>query len=145
MKFNKPRVSLTNLPSRTGIFDFGPSDRDLVAQCGGISRSNRDRWASIGRLKAIAGHSGGGTRRSWSSCGGARLRLTGVRLTSVPGVDLSGSEVRRHQRDMSNPLGVPSRVCDGSSKVRNGEADLGAGNSPACDVPVLGWSIASKI
>ena len=69
----------------------------------------------------------------------------GLGLTSVPGVDLSGSEVRRHQRDMSNPLGVPSRVCDGSSKVRNGGADLGAGNSPACDVPVPGWSTASKI
>jgi len=116
-----------------------------VAQSEGVSRSNRDRWASIGRLRAIAGHSGGGTRRSWSSRGGARLRLARVRLTSVPGVDLAGSEVRRHQRDMSNPLGVPSRVCDGSSKVRNGGADLGTGNSPACDVPVLGWSTASKI
>ena len=109
-----------------------------MAQCEGVSRSNRNRWASIGRLRAITGPSGGGMRRSWSSRGGAQLCLAGVRLTSVPGVDLAGSEVRRHQRDMSNPLGVPSRVCDGSSKVRNGGADLGAGNSPACDVPVVG-------
>ena len=116
-----------------------------MAQCEGVSRSNRDRWASIGRPRAIAGHSGGGTRRSWSSRSGARLQLAGVRLTSVPRVDLASSEVRRHQRDMSNPLGVPSRVCDGYGKVRNGGADLGAGNSPACDVPVPGWSTASKI
>jgi len=124
LKFNKPRVSLTNLPSRTGIFDFGPSDRDLVAQCGGISRSNRDRWASIGRLRAIAGHSGGGTRRSWSSCGGARLRLTGVRLTSVPGVDSSSGLAQEHECDMRNPLGVSVRVYSGSSRVRNGGAAI---------------------
>ena len=133
------------MTGRTGIQGSGPLDRDLVAQSEGVSRSNRDRWASIGRLRAIAGPSGGGTRRSWSSRGGDRLRLTGVCLTSVPGVDLASSEVRRHQRDMSNPLGVPSRVCDDSSKMRNGGADLGAGNSPACDVPVPGWSTASKI
>ena len=116
-----------------------------MAQCEGVSRSNRNRWASIGRLRAIAGPSGGGMRRSWSSRGGDRLRLTGVCLTSVPGVDLASSEVRRHQHDMSNPLGVPSRVYDASSKVRNGGADLGAGNSSACDVSVPGWSTASKI
>ena len=31
---SKPRVSLTILPSRTGIFGYGPLDRDLAAQDG---------------------------------------------------------------------------------------------------------------
>jgi len=124
LKTEKRRGSLERSPGRTGTFYFGPLDRDLVAQCEGISHSNHDRWASIGRLRAIAGHSGGGTRRSWSSCGGARLRLTGVRLTSVPGVDSSRGLAQEHECDMRNPLGVSVRVYSGSSRVRNGGAAI---------------------
>jgi hypothetical protein len=90
----------------------------------GISSSNPDRWASIGRLRAIAGHGGGGTRRSWSSRGGARPRLAGVRLTSVPGVDSSSGLAQEHECDMRKPLGVFVRVYSGSSRVRHGGAAI---------------------
>ena len=66
----------------------------------------------------------GAGRRSWSSRGGARLRLAGARLTGVPGVDSSSSLAQEHECDMRKPLGVPVRVYSGSSRVRNGGAAI---------------------
>ena len=77
--------------------------RDLISRV----RSRSD-GSDVARARE-----GGTSRRSWSFRGGARIELAGARLTGVPGADLAGYRVRRHQRDMGNPLGVPARVCGG--------------------------------
>ena len=80
------------------------------------SRSNGSEAARV--------REGGAGRRSWSSPGGARLRLAEARLTGVPGVDSSSGLAQEHECDMSKPLGVPVRVYSGSSRVRNGGATI---------------------
>jgi hypothetical protein len=114
------RDSLAKLAGRTGICKFDPLDRDLVAQIRSKGDLILDVRSRSDESEAAQVREGGAGRRSWSSRGSARLRLTGAHLTGIPGVDSSNGLAQEHECDMRKSLGVPVRVYSGSSRISNG-------------------------
>ena len=74
---------------------------------------------------------GEGARRESVSRGGAVPKLTGARLTGVPGVDSSRGLAQEHRSGMGSALGCLGSCCRAGSMALDGEAALGGEGSPA--------------
>ena len=71
--------------------------------------------------------------------------LTGDGDRGVAGLYLGRSLAQEHRSGMGSALGCLGRCCRAGGMALDGEAALGAGNSPECGDPVPGWPTTSKI
>ena len=134
---SKPRVSLTILPSRTGIFGYGPLDRDLAAQDGsGLDLIWRADSGSGGQ-GWVGARDGGAGHRSPLLHGGATRGSPDLAKSGRPGVKStrSGSGVTYRARAVHlGPKRSSGRLSWGSPRRSHG---VRGGGAPTHVVPVV--------
>ena len=111
----KDRDSYAKRAGRTGIFNSGPSDRDLADQIGSAQ-------VLIGAVVSGSGGHGrraSGWRRGSPEQGLPQRRFTGDAQSGTPGVNPSGALAWEDQHFMRDPLEPSARVGDGRSGVRS--------------------------
>ena len=132
---NKGRGSLEKHPGRTGIFGYGPLDRDLTAQDGsGLDLIWRADSGSGGQ-GWVGARDGGAGHRSPLLRGGATRGSPDFGVLGVPGLGLGRGLAVGHHHGMRKALVAMGRWFGAPSVTL-----LGDGGSAAQGSPVLARS-----